>query len=60
MNLEKTDIFIVIGYSFRDDHINQLFKKFLENPTKMLFVISPSSHTDIKDDFFKDGKNMEP
>jgi len=45
--IETSDVFIVIGYSFRDELINKEFQKFLRrtSDTKM-FVISPSASED--------------
>lgn len=49
--IRKTDIFIVIGYSFRDDHINTEFKKFLRRSKTKLFVISPTAENDTSEKF---------
>ena len=45
---KNIDAFIVIGYSFRDTHINQTFVDFLNNPRKKMFVISPTASNDVK------------
>jgi len=45
--IATSDVFIVIGYSFRDDLINSQFKKFLDrNRDTKMFVISPSASED--------------
>ena len=40
--LNNSDACIVIGFSFRDDHIKSVFKKFVDDK-KALIIISPSS-----------------
>ena len=44
--IEKTDVFIVIGYSFRDESINKEFQKFLRRKKTKMFVISPHAKID--------------
>ena len=44
--IHKTDVFVVIGYSFRDSHINTVFSDFL-GLGKTLIVISPTASKDI-------------
>ena len=53
-HITNTDVFVVIGYSFRDEHINDIFKKFVELG-KILIIISPTVDSDLKDiDFISD------
>ena len=53
-HIENTGVFVVIGYSFRDEHINDIFKKFVELG-KILIIISPTVDSDLKDiDFISD------
>ena len=52
-HIYQTDIVIVIGYSFRDHHINEIFKNFLRNPNKKLFIVSPSVKVDWHQNFLK-------
>lgn len=40
--MKTVDVCIVIGYSFRDDHVNTIFKELL-NKQKRLIIISPSA-----------------
>jgi len=40
--LDDSDACIIIGFSFRDEHIKNVFKKFVDDK-KALIVISPSS-----------------
>lgn len=40
--MKNADACIVIGFSFRDDRLNGIFKSFIENG-KVLIIISPSS-----------------
>ena len=44
--VKKTDVFIVIGYSFRDESINKEFKNFLRRDKTKMIVISPSAEDD--------------
>ena len=44
--IDNSDMFIVIGYSFRDDVINEQFKKFLNKDHTKIFVISPTAEDD--------------
>ena len=44
--IEKTDVFIVIGYSFRDESINKEFQNFLRRNKTKMFVISPHAKID--------------
>lgn len=61
-NMDELDGIIVIGFSFRDHRINQIFKKFFQRG-KALVILSPSSmentcqnllHVDIPEDYDKD------
>jgi len=40
--MKSVDVCIVIGFSFRDDHINEIFKTFIANG-KIFIVFSPSA-----------------
>ena len=51
--ISNSDVFIVIGYSFRDDIINKQFKKFLNKDHTKIFVISPDAEQDTRE-FFND------
>lgn len=44
--LLKSDICIVIGFSFRDDHLNDIFKQFIDLNKKLL-VISPGATAEV-------------
>ena len=44
--INETDVFVVIGYSFRDSHINNKFKTFLRREKTKMFVISPNATND--------------
>lgn len=44
--LESADLCVVIGFSFRDEHVNDFLKKFLEKK-KPFIVISPSMPDDL-------------
>lgn len=41
-HLQKSDICVILGYSFRDEHINEIFGKFLKNNEHQIIIISPS------------------
>ena len=57
-HIENADVFIVIGYSFRDDYINDIFKEFVELG-KRLIIISPTVDSDLKDiDFISDDNSV--
>ena len=47
---KKQDACIVIGYSFRDESINKVFRKFVQDK-KTLIVISPTVRNDMKNLF---------
>ena len=55
-HIKNTDVFVVVGYSFRDAPINDIFKKFVELGKKLI-VISPTVSTDINDVDFISGNN---
>ena len=46
--IDNSDIFIVIGYSFRDEQINEYFKQFLNKDHARMFVISPTAEVDTR------------
>jgi hypothetical protein len=50
--METADVCIVIGFSFRDEHINSVFREFFERG-KHLMVISPSAEANIFQNFFQ-------
>ena len=45
--LAKTDVCIVIGFSFRDEHISLIFTHFLKSIGKTLIVLSKSAEENI-------------
>ena len=45
--MKELDVCIVIGFSFRDEHINQIFTEFANTQGKKLIAISPSAITDF-------------
>lgn len=49
-NLLDSDLCIVVGFSFRDQHINDNFEKFLESG-KTLIVLSPHGKLDYSKNF---------
>lgn len=46
--LEETDVLIVIGFSFRDDELNEIIKDKIANKRLVIISISPDSHDHIK------------
>jgi hypothetical protein len=44
--MESADVCIVIGFSFRDEHINTIFNDFLKRG-KSIVVISPSADKNV-------------
>ena len=50
------DVCVVVGYSFRDSHINDIFKEFVKSG-KELIIISPTVESDLKDIDFISDKN---
>jgi hypothetical protein len=57
--MKRTDVCIVIGFSFRDEHINSIFSKFLKLGTKTLIVVSPSAEKNINENLLKKGKDSQ-
>ncbi len=53
--LESADICIIIGFSFRDQHISKPFQKFI-NDGKTFIVISPEGFDNYCDELFNDEK----
>ena len=51
-----TDVCIVVGYSFRDFHINDIFEKFVRSG-KELIIISPTVESDLQDVGFISDEN---
>ena len=45
--LEENDMLIVIGFSFRDDKLNQIIRDKLKDKSLIVVSISPDSHNDI-------------
>jgi hypothetical protein len=43
---EEADCCIVVGFSFRDDHLNEIFEAFLKRK-KQMAVISPTCMNDF-------------
>lgn len=54
-HLMESNICVVIGFSFRDEHINEIFEEFLKNPQHFIIVISPS----CKSNFVRNYKKIE-
>jgi hypothetical protein len=50
--METNDICIVIGFSFRDEHINEIFSSFL-NRGKSVIIISPSADKNVYSSLLK-------
>ena len=46
-NIKESDVLIIIGYSFRDTHVNGVFQEFLEKG-KSIVVISPTASKDLE------------
>ena len=53
--LNNVDVAIVIGFSFRDKHVTDLFKKFIKTE-KRLIVISPSLPYTVVNNLAPDGE----
>lgn len=49
-NLLESELCIVIGFSFRDEHITEKFKKFLDSG-KTLVIVSPNGKLDYSKNF---------
>ena len=56
--MENADICIIIGFSFRDEHINEIFYDFF-NHNKILVVISPSADKNTIENFLKEKLDNE-
>ena len=54
--MDITDVCVVVGYSFRDFHINDIFEKFVGSG-KELIIISPTVESDLQDVDFISDKN---
>ena len=50
-HLQESHICLIIGYSFRDQHINNMFKEFLKNSKKQIIVISPTCKSNFVRNF---------
>jgi hypothetical protein len=48
---KEIDVLVVIGYSFRDQHVNEILKKMIEDNKQMIFI-SPTVNSDLKDNFY--------
>jgi hypothetical protein len=51
--MKRTDVCIVIGFSFRDEHIKSILSDFLKLGTKTLIVVSPSAKKNIHDNLLR-------
>jgi hypothetical protein len=50
--MESADACIVIGFSFRDEHINSIFSNFLKH-SRRIIVVSPSADKDVPENLLK-------
>ena len=58
--LGKTEDLVVIGYSFRDDHINEYIAQwFNESPTRILRIVDPS-FSSLKAKFAREIRSLGP
>lgn len=57
--MEGADLCIIIGFSFRDMHVNTIFSDFLKRGKKMILV-SPSAYKNIYINLFKRTSMPEP
>jgi NAD-dependent SIR2 family protein deacetylase len=57
--MEGADLCIIIGFSFRDMHVNTIFSDFLKRGKKMILV-SPSAYENIYINLFKRTSIPEP
>ena len=55
--IKHMDMIVVIGYSFRDEHINKMFKDFLKDEHKGIVVISPTAQKDFLENFLMGKEN---
>lgn len=51
--LQESQICVIIGYSFRDEHINRNFEDFLKNKENKIIVVSPSCKSNFVRNFRK-------
>lgn len=59
IRIKNSDVFIVIGCSFRDDEIKKQFRTFLNSKENTkLFVISPTADKDIDEVFGSDESSL--
>ena len=53
-HMDITDVCVVVGYSFRDCHINDIFKQFVMSGKKLI-IVSPTVESDLQNvDFISD------
>ena len=47
--LEKADVLLIVGYSFRDNHINETIRRWINgSDTRHLFVVDPGWNPDFR------------
>jgi SIR2-like domain len=51
-NMKIADVCIVIGFSFRDTHLSEVFINFIQNK-KLLVVVSPTAKDDLSKNLLK-------
>lgn len=51
-SIEKTFIYIIIGFSFRDDALNNVFLDFLKQNNKYMIVVSPKAKRVVQENLF--------
>lgn len=56
-NLQNSDVCVVIGFSFRDDYVNDKFKEIIKSG-KHLIIISPHCQVSCSENLYKN-KNMK-
>jgi hypothetical protein len=49
--LAYRNVWLVIGYSFRDPVIKNIFTTNLKDPSKKMIVVGPTAHEDIEREF---------
>ncbi len=50
VQLEKVDTLLIVGYSFRDNHINETIRRWINgDDTRHLFVVDPGWNSDLRD-----------
>lgn len=52
-HLQESDICVIIGYSFRDEHINDMFREFLQKSKKQIIIISPTCKSNFVRNYHK-------